>query len=277
VQDDAVRRRDLTHPLGRRDDCETPVAHGRHLDAGFREKYGEPIACGRANGGRPGGLRLHLRHRRVLDELPTVDDHDVVDRLRHLREDVTRDENRPALPGERAEEVTEPADSLRVEAVRRLVEHEHLRIAEKSGGEPQSLAHAERVALHAPASRRAHVDHREDLVDARPRDAPGEREHPQVVAPRAPRMGIERLEQHADAPDGVLELGVRPAEDRGPARSRADEAEKRTHRRRLARAVRAEEPRDPTGLDGEGEVVDGERRAEPLREALDLDHLTTLT
>jgi hypothetical protein len=186
VQDDAVRRRDLTHPLGRRDDCETPVAHGRHLDAGFREKYGEPIACGRANGGRPGGLRLHLRHRRVLDELPTVDDHDIVDRLRHLREDVARDENPPAFPGERAEEVTEPADSLRVEAVRRLVEHEHLRIAEKSAGEPQSLAHAERVALHAPASRRAHVDHREDLVDAPPRDAPGEREHSQVVAPVRP-------------------------------------------------------------------------------------------
>ena len=182
------------------------------------------------------------------------------------------DENGPALLGERAQEVTKPADPLRVEAVRRLVQNEHLRVAEKSCRETESLAHAEGVALHAPAGRRAHVHQSEDLVDARPRDAPAHREHPQVVPTRASRMRIERLQQHADSPDGVVELGIWPAEYGGPPRRRTDEAEDRAHRGRLACAVRSEESRDPSRLDREGQVVDGQGRAEPLREAFDLDH-----
>ena len=82
-----------------------------------------------------------------------MDDHDVVDGLGDLREHVARDKDRPPLARERAQEVAEPADSLRVEAVGGLVEDEHLGIAEQRRCEAEALAHPERVALHAPPAR----------------------------------------------------------------------------------------------------------------------------
>ena len=144
--------------------------------------------------------------------------------------------------GERAEEVTEPADPLRVETVRRLVQHEHLGVAEERGREAESLAHPERVALHAPASRRAHVHEREHLVDARPRDTAGERKHPQVVATRPARMCVEGLEQHTDAPDRVLELADRAGRGRlsfpqSGGRGREARASWSTCRRRSGRGI----------------------------------------
>ena len=78
----------------------------------------------------------------------------LVDRLRDLGQHVARDEHRPAARRERAQEVAQPAHAFRVEPVRRLVEHEQLRLAEQRGGEPEPLPHAERVALDAPVGGR---------------------------------------------------------------------------------------------------------------------------
>jgi hypothetical protein len=213
----------------------------------------------------------------VLDQLAAVDDHDLVDGLRHLGEHVARDQDRPALARERPEEVAEPADALRVEAVRRLVQDEHLGIAEERGGQAEALPHPQRVALHAATAGLSEVDECQDLVHARARDPAGDGEHAEVVPSRPARMGVERLEQDPDAHDRVVELAVARAQDRRASRGRLDEAEDRAHRRRLARAVGAEEPRDPARADREREVVDGEGGAEPLREPVDLDHASTVT
>ena len=79
--------------------------------------------------------------------------------------------------GEGAQEVAQPADALRVEPVRRLVEHEQLRVAEQRGREPEPLAHAERVALHPPSGRILELDEAEHLLHATPRmPAAGARE-----------------------------------------------------------------------------------------------------
>ena len=91
--------------------------------------------------------------RRLRDRAAAVDDDDVVGGLRDLGQHVAGDEHRAALGGERAQEVAQPADALRVEAVRGLVEHEHARVAEQRGREPEPLAHAERVAARAAVGR----------------------------------------------------------------------------------------------------------------------------
>ena len=49
-----------------------------------------------------------------------------------------------------AQQPAHPADPGRVEPVGGLVEDQHLRVAEQRGGDRQPLAHAHRVALHAP-------------------------------------------------------------------------------------------------------------------------------
>ena len=178
----------------------------------------ERAGSGRADSRLAGSHRLDLGHRRVLHEPAPVDDHDLVDGLRDLGEDVARDEHRAALGRERAEEVAEPADPLRVEPVRRLVEDEHLRVAEERGREPEPLAHPERVALRAPTRGAGQLDEVEQLVDPRGRDARRGREHAQVVTARPARMGVERLEHRADAMSGADELGIRDIEDGRPAR-----------------------------------------------------------
>jgi hypothetical protein len=55
---------------------------------------------------------------------------------------------------------------LRVEAVRRLVENQKLRVAEQRRGETEPLPHPERVALGAPAGGIGQLDHAQHLLDA---------------------------------------------------------------------------------------------------------------
>ena len=77
-------------------------------------------------------------------------------------------ETRIARPsdGEPSQEVPQPADALRVEAVGGLVEHQDPRIAEQRRREAEPLAHAERVAARAPVAGVLERDQLEQLLDA---------------------------------------------------------------------------------------------------------------
>ena len=161
------------------------------------------VAVGRAHlGDGLAALAEHLLERPLRAQLAVREDDDVVDRLRDLGEQMARHEDRPALRGLVAEQLAEPADALRVEAVGRLVEDQHLRVAEQRGGDRQPLAHAHRVALHAPVRRVLQLHEVEQLVDAALRMPARRREHAQVVAARAPGMERRLLEQRADLAPG---------------------------------------------------------------------------
>jgi hypothetical protein len=164
VEDDPVCGGDLTDALGLGNDCDAAVPRWSRLDPVLREQRDEPVGARRAHSGRPGRHRIDLAHRSLPHEPSAMDDHDLVDRLRHLSEHVARDQDRAALSCQRAEEFAQPAHPLRVEPVRRLVEHEHLGIAEQRRRQPEPLAHSQRVALDAPLSRLAQVDEPEHLV-----------------------------------------------------------------------------------------------------------------
>src|SRR4051812_37322713 len=65
-----------------------------------------------------------------------------------------------------------PAHALRVEAVGGLVEDQYLRVAEQRMGEPEALAHAERVlADPSPRRRLVETDEFQQRVDALHRHA----------------------------------------------------------------------------------------------------------
>ena len=159
----------------------------------------------------------------------------------------------------------------RVQAVGRLVEDQHLRVAEQRGGDGQALAHPHRVALHAPVGGVVEPDGGEDLVDPAGGMPAGGGQDPQVVAGAAARMERGVLEHGADAGGGLLELVVALPVERRRSRRRPHEAEQRAQRRALAGAVGAEEAGHAAGLDVEGEVVDGGDAAEALGEVADLD------
>ncbi len=168
VQDDALRGGDLPHPGGCRVRNREQVALGRRdLDACLLERGTKLLGLRAPHPDAAGRPRHQFGGRRLLDELAAVDDHDLVDDLLELGEDVAGEEDRPPLRGQRAKELAEPADPLRVEPVRRLVENEHLRVAEQRAGEAQALAHAERVAAGAPSGRFLEIDELQHLLDSR--------------------------------------------------------------------------------------------------------------
>ncbi len=208
---------------------------------------------------------------RLRAHLPARDDEHVVDGLRDLGEHVAGDEHRAPARGLLAHHAAHPGDARRVEAVGRLVEDQHLGVAEQRRRDRQPLAHAHRVALHTAVGGRLQSDRLEHLVDALRRMAPGRREHAQVIARRA--AGVKRgvLEHGADGRARMLEILVALAvEARRPGR-RVDQPEQRPQRRALAGAVGSEKPGDATGLDIEAEVLDRLDVAEALGEVADLD------
>ena len=95
------------------------------------------------------------------------------------RQQVAADQDRLALAGEVHEHVADPADALGVEAVGGLVEDDRVRVAEQHAGQPEPLAHAERVGAQPLAGDRRQADRLEHLVDprscGRPFDAASQR------------------------------------------------------------------------------------------------------
>jgi hypothetical protein len=80
-----------------------------------------------------------------------------------------------------------------------------------------------------------------------------------------------RVEQRANLPERVAQLGVRAPADGGAARSRPGQAEQDADRGRFPGSVRAEEPGDPARCQPEREVVDRGDGAVPLGQRLDGD------
>ena len=83
--------------------------------------------------------------------LPAPDDDQVVGGLGHLAHQVRGHEHRPALGGQRLQQVADPADAVGIQAVDRLVQDDGLRVAEQRRGDAEPLAHAEGEAAR-PAS-----------------------------------------------------------------------------------------------------------------------------
>ena len=148
-------------------DDDRAVARGVDRRARAAQQLREPARVG---AGHPHAARARgqeLLQRRLRDRAPARDHHDLVGGLRHLRQHVAGDEHGAALRGHRAQEVAQPADALRVQAVGGLVEHQHARVAQQGGREAEPLAHAERVAARPPVGRVREVDELQQLVDAR--------------------------------------------------------------------------------------------------------------
>jgi hypothetical protein len=211
------------------------------------------------------------RGRPLGDEPPLLDDrHPVAQRLR-LVEVMGREQHRLAQVLQRADHVPRRAPRRRVEPGCRLVEEDQLGVADEREGEVQA---AQLAAAQRPR------------VGARLLGEPGELEHLVHVA----RGGVEarpvrdRL-AHGDVPvhAGALQHDAHPhaqlvrallrvvAEHRDdPARAGAIALED-LHRRRLARAVRAEEAEDLARRDLEVDAAYGVMVAVALVQVADED------
>ena len=219
-----------------------------------------------------GGHLTELGGRHVGDQATPANDHEVLGHQFHLAHEVRRHEHGTTLFGQPLEQVADPQDALRVEAVDRLVEHHHFRVPEECGGDAEALSHAEREAATAATGHIGQADQAEHFLDPCFADAVGDGQRHQVVVGGA--LGVDRsgIEQRAERSERRGVLGQRPAVDERRPRGGGIEPENHPHRGRLAGAVRAEEAGDDAGLDGECQVVDGGGLAVALGELVDLDH-----
>ena len=156
----------------------------------------------------------------------------------------------------RLQQVTDPADPLRVQAVDRLVEDEGRRVGQQRRRDAEPLSHAQGEAAGPLAGDLVQPDHVDHLVDpAHPR-CRGSRPGPAGgctpsarCAPHAPPAARRPPAAASDAP-----RRARPSTVTEPDGRRV-ETEDHPHRRGLAGAVRPEEPGHDARPDGEGQVV----------------------
>ncbi|SFY53584.1 hypothetical protein STEPF1_06867 [Streptomyces sp. F-1] len=257
------------------------VLFGQHMAARLGERGGELVAQLRlgVRGAHPrevGGVgRDEVRHAHVGEQLPAPDHDEVVGGQRHLAHQVRGDEDRTALGGERLHQVAHPEDALGVEAVDRLVEQQHLGVAEQRGGDAEALAHAEGEALGPLLRHVLEADDAEHLVHPAGRDAGQLGEAQQVVAGGAAAVHGLGVEQRADLAGCVGQPAVGVAADGHRAGRGVVQPEDHPHGGGLARAVRPEEAGHGTRPHLEGKVVHSGLVAVPLRQAYSLDHART--
>jgi len=176
-----------------------------------------------------------------------------------------------ALRRQRAQEAAHPDDALGIQAVERLVEHEHRRVAQHRGGEAEPLPHAEGVAAGLAPDRGPQASCVDDLVDPFGVQALGVRQPQQVVAGGAARLQRGGVQQRPDVAQRVPQRPVRVAADQRGAGVGRVQAEDDPHRGGLARTVGPDEAGDLAGLHGERHAIQGRRLPEPLAQPGDLN------
>ena len=125
------------------------LEHAR-LDSDDRDVRADELAAKRIRLRRAhahdvaGRLLEELLRRRVRDQAAAADDDQMLGGQRHLAHQMRRDEHGATLAREILEQIADPVDAFRVEAVDGLVEHHRLRIAEQRGRDAEALPHAER-------------------------------------------------------------------------------------------------------------------------------------
>jgi hypothetical protein len=122
------------------------------------------------------------------DQPPTGDDHDLVDGLGDLGEDVAGDEHGAALVGQLAQQAAQPVNALGVQTVGRLVQDQDLGVAEQGGGQAQPLAHAQGEPADPPMGRLGQANLSQDLVGPGQGQTGGGGDDPEVVAGAAAGM-----------------------------------------------------------------------------------------
>ena len=211
------------------------------------------------------GLRVALRPEPQLDHLPRrvlpdqrrraalghdlalVDDHDPVAQLLGLVHVVRGEHQGGAALLEPEQPVPEHVPRLRVEAGRRLVEHEDARLVDQRAGDGQPPLHAARQVVDLGVALLLELREAQELVGPRRAHGPGDAEvaavHDEVV-PHA-QLGVEvvLLRHHPEQrPDlRAVRVGVEAEDRQVTGRALRDRAD-HPHGRGLARAVGPEQP-----------------------------------
>ena len=211
-----------------------------------------------------------LPRRSLGHDLGLVHDHEVVAQLLGLVHVVGRDDERRAAALELIEALPQQVARLGVQAGRRLVEDDEVRLVDERAGDRQAPLHAAGQGLDLVLGALVELDELEELIGPLARDLAGDvevaRVHLQVLAHR--ELGVEVVDLRHDAEARLDLAGLRarihPEHAQLTLGHRA-RARDHPHRRGLARAIRSEEAERLARTHVEVDAVD---RDEAVREAL---------
>ena len=264
---------DVPRPGGRHDDLgavDGDAVDGVELQqragqrprgAGPHQHAAGPVSHGVADGAVVAGRRQTSPQQH---DLPLSQAFDLV-------EDVRADDHRPPLGAQLAEEGDEMSPLHGIGAVERLVEHEHGGAGHEGGRDLRALAHA----LAEPADPAVGHVGQAHGGEAGVRGAPvAHAVQPRHVAHELARghPGGDRLvlgHQRQRLLDGPVPARV-PIHDPDRSGVRSEETGHGPHERRLAGAVRPQEP-GHAGAERAAELRERDLRTEPHRYVVDLD------
>ena len=206
-----------------------------HLGPRAPQHAGQRSGLRRANHYPGPYVGVHeVAHRARRDQFALADDHQIVGRLGHFREQMARNQYGSALRGQIAQEVTHPQDPLGIKAVHRFVEQHGVRIPQERHGNTEPLMHPEGELPDLFVRNRRHADQVEHLIDPSSGDTVRRSQIPQMVASGTTGMHVLRVEQRADFAQRMRQIRVQLAVEPGDAGRGSIEREHAAHRGRLA-------------------------------------------
>jgi hypothetical protein len=104
----------------------------------------------------------------LIEADPAVDHHQPVAHLLKVGQRVGRHEHRAALPRHFPEEPPHVGDANRIESARRLVQQQHVGVAEERRGDAEPLLHARRIGSVAIGGSLGQSNLVEDGIDSPP-------------------------------------------------------------------------------------------------------------
>jgi hypothetical protein len=200
-----------------------------------------------------------LRERTALNQVPFVQDADAVGDVLDVMEHVRRKEDSHALALQDQEQVAEYVATDGIEPVHRLVEDHEAGSVQERGRDPHPLQHAARVAPQSPTPRvLGEVNAVQGVLhpprELRPHDAVQFAAEAKKLSGRQIAIEARRVGQEAQGPAG-RHATERKSQDLSRSAGGSNEAEQDLDRRRLARAVRAEESEDLPFFHGEVQTL----------------------
>ena len=218
----------------------------------------------------------HLGHAARGHQPAVLDDADLGADVGHFGQDVGREEDRLAHPLQGAQQLAHLNARPRVKAAGRLVEDEHLWVVGEGAGQAEALLHTPAERLDVGVAFRAQVYQGQQVVNHARAGGSGDvvagGEEVEILPDLHVVVDAEEVGHVADgAADGDRLFGDGVAGNPRLAGGRPQQRGQDAHRRRLARAVGADEAEDGPLLDAEGQVFDGGQVAVALGDALEFD------
>ena len=190
-----------------------------------------------------------------------------------LVQKVRREKDRSTLIDEGTNQVAHLEDARRIEAVHRLVEDQQPWVGEQTAGNPQPLAHPERICLDPVAGALSEPDTLEGTGYASVCGSIASRSDDLQVLPTG-QMWVEPrlLDDRTHARERLTPLlRLRKTEQLDSTRAGLSQSDQRANQRRLAGPIWAQEPKSRPLRHDKVDIIDSGAIPEPLDQPFRLD------